>query len=83
MPVTTSGTRRISRPGSKNTTGSGARLLAAIATAGIPFEIVWIWRKSSRDFERRVHLYKNTPRLCPICMNTDRHARRYASRRTA
>jgi predicted GIY-YIG superfamily endonuclease len=62
-------------------TGSGARLLAAVAAAGIPFEVVWIWHHSSRSFERRVHQYKNTPKLCPICMNTDRHARRYASRR--
>jgi predicted GIY-YIG superfamily endonuclease len=63
--------------------GSGSRLLAAVAGAGIPFEVVWIWRRSSRCFERRVHHYKNTPKLCPICTSTDRHVRRYALRRTA
>jgi predicted GIY-YIG superfamily endonuclease len=62
--------------------GSGSRLLRAVSAAGIGFQVAWIWRSGSRRFERMVHRRKNTPKLCPLCMKTDRPARRYARYRS-
>lgn len=47
--------------------GRGARLLAVLREAGIPFEVAKTWSRVDRHFERRLHRAKNSPRLCPIC----------------
>jgi predicted GIY-YIG superfamily endonuclease len=57
--------------------GTGSRLLAAVTAAGVAFDVVFTWERASRAFERRIHRYKKTWRLCPICRGSDRHARAY------
>jgi predicted GIY-YIG superfamily endonuclease len=64
----------------EHSAGSGARLLAAVAAAGIGFELAWTWPHASRTFERKIHGYKRTPELCPICARTDARATRYTPR---
>ena len=63
--------------------GHGSRLLAAVAAAGVGFDVAFTWKRASRTFERNVHRCKNTPRLCPICAGSDRRARAYAPRNPA
>lgn len=47
--------------------GRGSKLLAAVAAAGIGFNVVRVWGGTRSD-ERRLHRRKNTPRdLCPTC----------------
>ena len=60
--------------------GHGSRLLAAVAAAGVGFEVAFIWTGASRAFERCVHRYKNTPRFCPVCTASDGRARAYMPR---
>jgi predicted GIY-YIG superfamily endonuclease len=47
--------------------GTGAKLLRAVAQAGITFDCVRIWSDADRHFERRLKQQKNSPRLCPHC----------------
>jgi predicted GIY-YIG superfamily endonuclease len=60
--------------------GTGARLLAAVSAAGIPFEVAFLWPNTSRAFERKLHNLKNTPVLCPACTKSDGRARGYSPR---
>jgi hypothetical protein len=46
--------------------GQGARLLAAVAQAGIGVDLVRTW-PGDRSFERRLKRRHNSPRLCPVC----------------
>jgi predicted GIY-YIG superfamily endonuclease len=46
--------------------GSGARLLAVIAEAGIGWTLARTW-PGGRDLERAIKRAGHTPRLCPIC----------------
>jgi predicted GIY-YIG superfamily endonuclease len=47
--------------------GAGARLMAAVAAAGIGFVLARTW-PGGRTEERRLKRRKNAPRqLCPIC----------------
>ncbi len=48
--------------------GTGARLMAAVANAGIDFEVVRTWPNQDRNFERALKNRKNARKLCPICM---------------
>ncbi len=46
--------------------GSGARLTAAVAKAGIQWDVARTWQGTRYD-ERRLHNYAASNRLCPIC----------------
>lgn len=46
--------------------GRGARLLAAVAQAGITWEITAVL-PGDRTEERRLHRLNNTRKLCPLC----------------
>ena len=47
--------------------GTGSRLLAAVAHAGIGFDVVRTWPDGDRTHERRLKKQKHAPRLCPVC----------------
>lgn len=51
--------------------GSGARLLAVIADAGIGWELARTWVGTRYD-ERRLKRWGGKTRLCPICQRMDR-----------
>jgi hypothetical protein len=46
--------------------GQGARLMAAVATAGIGFVVARTW-SGGRDLERQLKRRHNSPQLCPVC----------------
>ena len=47
--------------------GTGARLMAAVARAGLTFEVARTWDSGTRTDERKLKNRKNAPRLCPLC----------------
>lgn len=47
--------------------GTGANMLKHAAQRGISFTLVRQWEGEDRSFERKLHNFKNSPRLCPIC----------------
>lgn len=47
--------------------GRGARLMAAVAKAGIPVAVARKWPDGDRTLERKLHNRNNNARLCPIC----------------
>ena len=47
--------------------GRGARLMAAVSAAGIPWRVARKWEGGTRAFERKLHNRKGTPLLCPHC----------------
>lgn len=49
--------------------GSGSRLLAAVADAGIDFAVVRTWPDGDRNLERKLKNRKEAPRLCPVCQS--------------
>lgn len=51
----------------RHAAGRGSKLMAAVAAAGIPFEVVRTWPDGTRDDERRLKNQNHGPRLCPIC----------------
>ena len=53
--------------------GNGARLVEVITQAGIGFTVARIWPDGDRAFERKLHNYKASPRLCPICRAAQDH----------
>lgn len=46
--------------------GSGARLLAAAAAAGVTWSLVRVWPDGDRNFERNLKHHSGT-RYCPTC----------------
>jgi hypothetical protein len=44
----------------------GSKLLAAVVDNGIGFEVVRVWPKASRTFERKLKSHSST-RYCPVC----------------
>lgn len=46
--------------------GNGARLMAAVTFAGIPWDVVRVWPEGTRDFERSLKSHSGT-RYCPTC----------------
>lgn len=46
--------------------GTGSKLMAAVARAGIGWQVARTW-PGDRFFERRLKNRKNAARLCPIC----------------
>lgn len=47
--------------------GYGAKLTRALVRAGIGFQVARTWQGGDRNFERRLHDYANSKKLCPIC----------------
>lgn len=47
--------------------GSGSRLMAAIAKAGIGFCVARTWPDGDRNFERKLKNRKKSSELCPHC----------------
>ena len=47
--------------------GTGARLMAAVAEAGIAYQVARVWKGADRTFERRIHNRKHSAQLCPLC----------------
>jgi predicted GIY-YIG superfamily endonuclease len=45
----------------------GAKLLKAVREAGINFAVVRTWPEGDRTFERKLHNYKKSSCLCPVC----------------
>jgi predicted GIY-YIG superfamily endonuclease len=46
--------------------GNGSKLMAAVAQADIAWELARTWT-GDRAWERRLHRYKKSRRLCPLC----------------
>lgn len=46
--------------------GNGSKMLAAVARAGITWQLARTW-PGDRAWERRLKRYKKSKRLCPIC----------------
>lgn len=55
--------RRIER----HRNNTGARILVAVNNAGILWDVVMIWPKGDRTFERKLKNQKNSKRYCPNC----------------
>jgi hypothetical protein len=47
--------------------GRGARLMAAVAGAGIDVTVARVWEGADRTAERRLHNRRHNAALCPIC----------------
>lgn len=45
----------------------GSRLLAAVVSAGIAFDVARVWKNADRNFERKIKNRKNATALCPNC----------------
>lgn len=50
--------------------GRGARLMAAVAAAGIEVTVARTWEGADRHYERKLHNRKQSRALCPICSGT-------------
>jgi hypothetical protein len=48
--------------------GNGAAIMAAVARAGISWQLVRTW-EGGRSLERQLKDRHNSPQLCPICRN--------------
>jgi predicted GIY-YIG superfamily endonuclease len=46
--------------------GNGPKMLAAVALAGISWRLARTW-SGDRAWERQLHKYKKSRRLCPFC----------------
>jgi hypothetical protein len=60
--------RRLARHG----TGEGARLMLAVARAGIGWQLARVWWPGTRDLERRLKIQGGASRRCPLCGVTPR-----------
>lgn len=47
--------------------GTGAKITRAAVLEGINLVVARIWDGKDGNFERKLHNYKKTKRLCPIC----------------
>jgi predicted GIY-YIG superfamily endonuclease len=47
--------------------GTGARLMEVVSQAGISFHVSRTWQ-GGRDIERALKRWKNSPELCPTCL---------------
>jgi hypothetical protein len=50
--------------------GTGARLMAVVARAGIAWSVARVWPDGDRTFERNLKHHSGT-RYCPVCRGTD------------
>lgn len=51
----------------KHKAGTGAKLLAALNRAGIPWEVARVWQDGDRHFERKLKNRKKSRCFCPVC----------------
>jgi hypothetical protein len=51
----------------KHRRGAGAKLLRAVAQAGIGFRVVRTWAQGTRDEERKLKNRGGAARICPCC----------------
>lgn len=49
--------------------GHGSRLVRAVVASGIQLEVARTWA-GDRYLERALKNLKNSPRLCPVCVNS-------------
>ena len=63
QPATTADGRIVT--GTKH--GHGATFMGAVNFHQIQFRLARTWDEVDRSFERRLHNYKNSKFLCPIC----------------
>lgn len=54
--------------------GSGARLMEVITQAGISWYVARTW-EGGRNLERALKQRKNSPKLCPVCLQERFRAR--------
>src|SRR5689334_19796208 len=54
--------------------GTGSRLMAVVAAAGISWRLARTWR-GGRQLERQLKNHGGATRMCPICTPTTRRAR--------
>ncbi|MCC6192282.1 MAG: endonuclease [Anaerolineales bacterium] len=47
--------------------GRGARLVAAVAAAGIDVQLARVWPGATRTFERRLKRWHGSAQFCPLC----------------
>jgi len=66
------GPRGLSRRLAKHGTSEGARLMLAIARAGIGWQLARTWWPGTRDLERRLKVQGGAARRCPLCGITPR-----------
>jgi predicted GIY-YIG superfamily endonuclease len=56
---------------SRHRTGDGARIMQVVTQAGIPWELVRLWRVSSweesRDLEKKLKAWHASNKLCYLC----------------
>ena len=64
-------TRNLEQRMKQHASGQGARLPAAFLRAGIPFQLVRVWRpvpgQRGFDLERSLKNRKKASTLCPVC----------------
>src|ERR1700677_1755041 len=63
--------------------GQGAKLMAAIAKAGIEFKVARTWDTGDRNFERKLKNRKKSSELCPICIAAKKAEKETRVRETA
>lgn len=56
--------------------GSGSKLMAAVAKAGIGFCVARIWPDGDRNFERKLKNRKKSSELCPYCIASKKETAR-------
>lgn len=60
----------------EHVSGAGSPLVRAVIGAGIDVELVRVWKRGGRTFERKLKRGKNVPRYCPVCRCERKAARR-------
>ncbi len=51
----------------KHKNGTGAKIMKAVNEAGIPWQVVKVWKDGDRTFERKLKNRKNSKCMCPLC----------------
>lgn len=54
-------------------TGNGARIMQAVADAGITWRLARVWPDAGRPYERQLKRQKHAARFCPICNDRTHH----------
>lgn len=60
-------TKSLKRRLADHRSGNGFAIMAAVAKAGIGWEVTRTWSNGTRALERRLKRRHNAPKLCPIC----------------
>ena len=54
----------------KHKSNKGAKLLIAVNSKGIQWEVVRVWENGDRQLERRLKNCKKSRCFCPVCRNS-------------